>query len=187
MNRSLSRRAASALCARALAIAPSARKDLARAMSAEIDHVPDTEVLGFALGCLSSAAAWWVLTPEGLTRFSRLTIAAGALILAGFGILVGVRIWALGAPLGAAAPAGIAAFYLIAAALALKGSLRAVAVFAGIGLVLNSAAFMALSRGDGTHHEFFHALVIEEFALLLMLGGFALTTHWLAGRMKKPA
>lgn len=187
MRRLSRKRIAQVICAYALRVAPRHRTSLARAMVAELDHVSDRDVLGFAAGCACCAAGWWLATSEGVVRSTRFVISAGTAALAVAGLASAFRVWTGGAQDVAWALASIAAFYVVAAVLALLSGLKAVALYAGAGLVLNTLALLlqfAVPSGAELHEDFLQALVIEEYGILAMLIGLTSGAQWVARRLK---
>jgi len=76
----------------AVRIAPEARRDWARAIAAELAHLPATQRPGFALGGVLAAIGWRVRDPQSVDVAARGILAAGALIWAG---LLGHLAWRL--------------------------------------------------------------------------------------------
>lgn len=189
MRRLSRRHLAQTLCATALRLAPAHRASLARAMMAELDHVSDKEALGFAAGCLSSAARWWLISTQGITQSTRFAISAGATALATTGLIISLRLRTDGMETAPVALALIAAFYFGAAFMAWRGGLKAVAAYAATGLALNTLAWlfqMPSPTGAPTDQAIVRALMVESYGLLSGLGGIALGAHWLAQRLKTP-
>lgn len=178
---------ARAICIYALHITPPHRKDLAQAMLVELDHVSDGDALGFAAGCAHCAVSWWLTTEEGVTQGARFAISAGTAALAFCVLTVAFRVWAGGVQDVAWALVSIAAFYAVAALLAWKVGLDAVARYSGAGLVLNTLALLSqitAPSGAERYGHYMRALVIEGYGVLGLLLGFTLSAHWMARRLE---
>jgi len=189
MTRSSRKRIAIAICTYAVLITPPRRRTLAEAMLAECDHVADGDALGFAAGCFYSAAGWWLATAEGVRQSARWVISAGTAALALSALTVAFRAWVGGAQTVAWALVSIAAFYIVAAFLASRIGLKAVARYSVAGLALNTLALMlAITVASDTvsHGQYLRALVIEGYALLALLITLTLGAHWMAHRLEKP-
>ena len=187
MTRSSRKRIALAICAYALLIVPPHKRALAEAMLAECDYVSDGDALGFAAGCFYSAVGWWLATAEGVTQSARLAIATGTAALALSALTVSFRAWVGGAQTVAWALVSIAVFYIVAALLASKIGLKAVARYSVAGLALNTLALMlqiTVSSDTDSHGHYLRALVIEGYGLLALLIALTLGARWMAHRLE---
>jgi hypothetical protein len=180
----ISRKLARSLCALALSMAPVTRRPLAQGMRVELEHVADGDALGFALGCLWSAAGWQLTSGEGVTRSARFLIAVGSGGFALACLVVALRlredpsaVWSLGA---------IGLFYAGAALVSWRHGLGALALYAVAGLVLNTVAFLAQRElAPSPTAAYLSALVVEEFGLLALMLGMSLGARHLGARLER--
>lgn len=107
----------------AVRIAPEGRRDWARAIKAELAHLPSAQRPGFALGGVLAAIGWRVADPRSVAAAARYGLAAGALLWTG---LLAHLAWRL-----TPVDAGLAT------------------VFAGLGLVAGAGAVLTARLGLG--------------------------------------
>ena len=183
----LRRKLAQAICALALHATPPQRRALARGMQAELDHIADGDVVGFALGCFSTAAGWWLTTAEGVTRSARMAISAASGGLAVFSFLTLIKLQAEASLLTLWSVAAIGTFYAGAAVVSFWQGLGALSICTIVGLALNAVAMLA-QRAPGFEAEpgsiFLHALAIEEFGLLALMLGVSMCAQGVATRLR---
>ncbi|WP_454718062.1 hypothetical protein [Caulobacter segnis] len=180
------RKLAQAICGMASFVAPPQRRPLARGMRAELDHVADSDALEFAIGCLWSAAGWWLTTADGLTRGARFMIAVTSAGMSVACLAVAGRLWDESAALALWSLAAIGLFYAGAALVSWRRGLGALAVYALAGLALNTVAFLAQQApGLETTPDaaFVRALAIEEYGLLALMLGLSLGARSFARRL----
>lgn len=186
MNGLSRRRIAKGICSYAVRFAPPHRKALAEAMLAECDYVSDADVLGFAVGCLFSAARWWLATAHGVNQVACLAVSVGTGAFTLLALAVACRAWGNGSQIVAFALAPVMVFYAIAAFLALKTSLQSLGRHFLAGLVLNSLAMaivLMFPPESARYGQFLCALVIEEYVILTIAFVFIQGARWMAHRI----
>lgn len=167
---SASRHRANAVILFAVSVAPPERREWARAMQAEIQHLPDNTALQFAIGCLMATLRARVATSTFILQTARWTLVLGA---AAWSVL---NIWLAGrlAASGSASPATLA--YIAAVVFALGACFAAwqglgataalaVPVLALVGIVAVGADALLPSSPNS---QFYQAIAIEYSAILLV-------------------
>ncbi len=186
MTRFSRRELSRALLAAAVRIAPARRAPLAQGMLAELDHVGDSDALGFAAGALWSAAGWRLASAQGVTGATRALVTLGAGALSAMGMASAWRVLGADASHAAWALFALSGFYLCMAVLAATRGLASVAALAGLGLALNTAMVVGYglaAPGPAGQDAFLRALAIEAYGLLTMLALIALGAQALAARL----
>jgi uncharacterized membrane protein len=146
------------------------RREWAKAMQAEIKHLPDAAALQFALGCLMATLLARVVTSTFILQTARWTLILGA---AAWSVL---NIWLAGrlAASGAASPAMLAyvaaTIFALGACFAAWWGLSATAVLATPVLTLVGIVAVAADAllPSSPNNKFYQAIAIEYSAILLV-------------------
>lgn len=158
----------------AVQIAPEGRRDWARAVKAELAHVPAAQGPGFALGGLMAALGWRVSDAGSLAVATRWGLVAGMMLWAGLLARLALRLTAL----DTAFAAGVGLLGLIAAGGAILTARLGLALVirAGAPLLVAAAGYAAFAERLAPDYRYLHycrALSIEIAGLLAVAIGVA--------------
>jgi len=179
------RRRADALMKLALIAAPPERREWARAMRAELAHLPDSSAQSFASGCLWATVRARAGSSASILQATQWVLVLGAIGWSAANLLLAGRLSAAGAASPATVAYASAAIYASGALLTALLGLRATVVLATPVLVL--VALIAAGTGvllpASPYNNLYQALALEQCGLLAMVlliaGG---VPGWVAAR-----
>lgn len=184
MNQIL-RRCANAAIIAAVRIAPPERHMWAKAMVAELAHMPDDEVFSFALGCLWTMARARAVTSAFILSAARWGLVMSAAIWSALNLWLAGRLSHAGATSPAALAYSAAAVFAVGAiatgwfGLRVTVKLAAPLSIVAILFALNADQMLPLSP-----HQHFYRAIAVEYATMLCVGVAiaAGVPHWVAKR-----
>lgn len=178
-------RCVQAIMATAVKIAPPDRHIWAQAMMVELEHVPDSEAVTFALGCMGAMARARVVTTSFILGAAQWVLVIGAAIWSALNLWLAGRL----SQADAAAPAmfaysGAALFAagsLVTAWLGTRATIRLAAPLLIVAMLFVISAEFIMPPTP--HQNFYRALVIEDAFMLLMALAVAIgVPQWVSKR-----
>ncbi|MDA7787698.1 hypothetical protein N8940_00505 [Sphingomonadaceae bacterium] len=164
------KRCAQALIGLGLAIALPKQKEWARAMKAELAHLPDRNALPFALGCVAALVKERVYSDAFILFFGRQLLVISAVIWSAAHIWLATRFSSIGDETPAALSYIASACIAVGAVITAKHGLRVAAKL--ICPVLLTAAMVGSAGQEllptSPHNQFYQAIALE-YALLLSM------------------
>lgn len=165
----------------AFRIAPPERRSWFEAMAAELDHVPESDQMHFAAGCVLAACRERLTSPQFLPAAARCLLIGGAMLWAALNIRFAGRMSADGALALEAYGYVTALLFLIgASATARFGNRATIGLVAPvIALLAVTAAYIGLGRPLTPASNLYLALILENLVVL----SFALALAGAAARL----
>lgn len=164
----LYKRCAQALINLVLATALPKQKEWARAMKAELEHLPDRNALPFALGCVAALAKERASSDTFILLFGRRLLVISAIIWSAGHIWLAARLSSMGYETPATLSYVASAFIAVGAVMTFKHGLRMAAkLIIPVLLVAGVIGGAGKELLPATPHNHFYQAIALEYAVLL--------------------